>query len=99
MKKYIVIVANFFAPGVGSLVAGENASGSLQFLISLLAGLLWMTVSFRLLALPLLLLAWVWAMVTALRYKQRAELDESIPITAVLRRSNSRLSMRWPERN
>ena len=99
MKKYVVIAANFFAPGLGSLWAGKTASGALQLLIALLAALFWMTIGFRLLMIPLLLFAWIWGMITALRYKQRAELDESTPISAVLRRSNSKLSMRRPERS
>ena len=98
MRKLIVILANLVAPGVGSLLAGEMARGSLQLLIAILAVLLWFTGSLALAALPLIVFAWVWGMFTALDYKQKQETDEVSPVAMVIKQRGQQLSMRRPER-
>ena len=80
VKKFVIIAANFVLPGTGSLIAGETVRGLLQFLLTLLGILFWMTGSLRLAAVPLILLAWAWAMIMALQYKRRADMDESSPV-------------------
>lgn len=98
MKKLIVILANLVAPGVGSLLAGEKARGSLQLLIAILAVLLWFTGSLALGAIPLIVFAWIWGMFTALDYKQKQETDETSPVAMVIKQRGQQLSMRHPER-
>ncbi|NKB54680.1 MAG: hypothetical protein GKR97_21200 [Rhizobiaceae bacterium] len=66
MKKLIVIAANFVMPGTGSLIAGQSVRGFLQLLIVALAVLLWLTISLKLGAIPLIIFAWIWGMFTAL---------------------------------
>ena len=98
MKKLTVILANLVAPGIGSLLAGEMARGSLQVLITILAILLWFTGSLKLAAIPLVIFAWIWGMFTALGYKQKKESDENSPVTMVVKQRGQQLSMRRPER-
>ena len=98
MKKWIVIAANFFLPGVGSLIAGERLRGTLQFLFAALGVLFWMTVGMRYGAIPLFVFAWLWGMITALNYRQRVDFEESTPVAMVVKQRNQKLSMMRPER-
>ena len=98
MKKWIVIAANFVMPGLGSLIAGETVRGMLQLLFVALGILLWMTVAMRIGTIPLIGFAWIWAMFTALDYRQKVDYEESSPVAMVVKQRNQKLSMMRPER-
>lgn len=93
MKKYVVITANILIPGLGSLIAGEWVRGCLQLLIAILGVLFWMTVALKLLTIPLIAMAWIWGIFTAVRYKRAADLDDLSPVTIAERESLRRRAL------
>ena len=99
MKQKIVIALNFVLPGIGSLIAGQAVRGLLQFLLFALGVLFWATVVLQLGAIPLVVLAWLWGMFTALEYKQKVEFEASLPVVMVVNQRNQKLSTLRPERS
>lgn len=68
--KAIAVITNFFIPGLGSLVIGKVVSGLLQLLLSAIGWFLTYTVIFAIIGLPLVALAWIWAMISAATYQE-----------------------------
>lgn len=63
------LVLNIFFPGLGTLIAGKINIGIWQLLIFLVGALF----SLQLIGLPLILAAWIWALVTSIQLIRRAQ--------------------------
>jgi TM2 domain-containing membrane protein YozV len=68
--KAIAVITNFFIPGLGSLVIGKVIRGLLQLLLSAVGWFLTSTVVLAIIGLPMVAIAWIWAMITAATYSE-----------------------------
>lgn len=62
--KTVGIILNFFLPGVGTIVIGKAGQGVTQLCLYGLGVLCTATLIGAIIGIPLMLAAWIWAMVT-----------------------------------
>ncbi len=65
----VALVINIFIPGLGSLIAGKTTQGIWQLVLLIIGAIL----SIILIGIPLMFIAWVWAIVTGARLIQEAQ--------------------------
>jgi len=65
----VALLLNLFVlPGLGTLIAGRVVSGVLQIVLMVVGGVL----SFILVGIPIVVVAWVWALVSSLSMLRHA---------------------------
>ena len=62
--KIIGIIINIFFPGVGTLIVGKISTGIIQVILSIIAGILIFTGFFSIIGMPMLIIVWIWSLVT-----------------------------------
>ena len=67
------LIINLVLPGVGSLVGGKTVQGVLQLLGSLFGLALTGTIVFSFLGIPVMIVMWVWAVITGALLVSSAE--------------------------
>lgn len=63
--KTVAIILNFIMPGVGSMVIGKVGQGITQLVLYVIGLLFSFTLIGMIIGIPLMLAAWIWAIVTA----------------------------------
>jgi len=53
-------------PGIGSVIAGRIRSGIIQILLAVIGFFLWLTVMGNIAGIFMLIVAWVWALITGI---------------------------------
>lgn len=61
----LAVILNFFLPGVGSFVVGRGGAGVAQLLMFIVGLFLVLTVLLSWIGIFLMLIAWVWGLITA----------------------------------
>jgi TM2 domain-containing membrane protein YozV len=69
--KIAAIILNFFFPGIGSLVIGKIGSGITQLLLYIIGWFFTFTLIGAILGLPMILVAWIWGLVTAATHQDQ----------------------------
>jgi hypothetical protein len=62
--KVIGIIVNIFFPGVGTLIVGKISTGVIQIILSIIAGILIFTGFLSIIGMPMLIIVWIWSLVT-----------------------------------
>jgi TM2 domain-containing membrane protein YozV len=79
--KVIGIIINIFFPGVGTLIVGKIGTGVIQTLLSVIAGVLIFTGFFSIIGTPLLIIVWIWSLISVVGSKN----TETIIVKEVIR--------------
>lgn len=70
---FLLNVLVFILPGIGSLIGGKTKTGIWQLVLAVIGILLSMTLSLTLLGLPILLVAWIWGIITGIEILRESE--------------------------
>ena len=79
--KLIGIIINIFFPGVGTLIVGKIGTGIIQIILSIIAGVLIFTGLLSIIGMPLLLIVWIWSLISVVGFNT----TEKIIIKEVVR--------------
>ena len=71
--KVIGFIVNFFLPGIGSMIAGAAGTGIIQLLMFAGGVILTMTGILSIIGIPLIVIAWIWSLVTVVTAKPPVE--------------------------
>ena len=62
----------FILPGLGSMIAGDNRTGLKQMILLLIGVLLTITIISAIIGIPVIISAWAWSLVTAVKIVKKA---------------------------
>jgi TM2 domain-containing membrane protein YozV len=69
--KVLGVIVNIFFPGIGSLIVGKIGIGIIQFLLYGFGALLSITGIGAIIGVPICIVVWIWAIVTAAKAEDR----------------------------
>jgi len=67
--KTLAIIVNIFAPGVGTLIIKKWVQGIIQLVLMLIALTLNITGIGAVLGIPIAIIVWIWAIISAVSYQ------------------------------
>jgi TM2 domain-containing membrane protein YozV len=70
---FLLNVLVFLLPGIGSLIGGKTRQGVWQIILAGIGMILTLSLELQLLSLPLVLIAWIWGIVTGVEMLRESE--------------------------
>jgi len=61
------LIVNIFLPGLGTIILGQNETGIIQLVLSLVGAVLMTTIIGSFIGLPLWTAMWIWALVIGIK--------------------------------
>ncbi|MDI3474232.1 MAG: hypothetical protein PWQ28_92 [Candidatus Woesearchaeota archaeon] len=67
------LILNMAIPGIGSLVAEKKNEGTWQLILLIIGALVSLTVAGAVIGIPLVIIAWIWSVLTAIKLVKQAD--------------------------
>lgn len=80
--KPLAIVLNIVLPGLGTLVIGKIPGAIAQWMLWAMGLFLSFTFIGAIIGFPLIAIAWIWALITAVKYQEPGEVKRGVQYTS-----------------